>query len=113
MNQTINLGDTLTRLYDTIESRRGADPESSYTAALLDAGLSRCAKKFGEEAVETALATIGGDKQALREETADVLYHLLVLLALSDVELDEIAAVLVSREGVSGLEVKAARGRDI
>ncbi len=104
------LGDILIRLYAVIEARRGAAPAESYTASLLAAGTPRCAKKFGEEAVEAAIAGVEGDRAALAEETADVLYHLLVLMASAEVSLDDVAAVLVKRQGVSGHEEKSARG---
>ena len=103
------LGDVLTRLYETIEARKGAAPDASYTAALLEAGAARCAKKFGEEAVEAALAGASGDRSALKQETADVLYHLLVLMASTGVEPKDVAAALSAREGVSGHEEKASR----
>ena len=104
------LGDVLTRLYETIEARKGAAPDASYTAALLEAGAARCAKKFGEEAVEAAIAGAMGDKEALTDEAADVLYHLLVLMAAADVAPADVASVLAKREGVSGHEEKAGRG---
>ena len=103
------LGDVLTRLYEIILSRRHAAPEESYTASLLASGPLRCAKKFGEEAVEAALAGASGDRSALKQETADVLYHLLVLMASAGVEPKDVAAALSAREGVSGHEEKASR----
>lgn len=99
----------LDRLAATIAARRTADPEKSYTARLLKEGVERCAKKFGEEAVEAALAAVKGDKVAVANEAADVLYHLMVLLAAAGVEPDEVYAVLTAREGRSGLEEKASR----
>lgn len=107
---TDSLGDVLTRLYETVEARKGASPDASYTASLLAAGPARCAKKFGEEAVEAAIAGAMGDKTALTDETADVLYHLLVLMAAADVAPADVAAVLAKREGVSGHDEKAGRG---
>lgn len=104
-----SIGDVLERLFTTIESRREADPKSSYTAQLLHSGIERCAKKFGEEAVEAALAGVGNDKSALTAEAADVLYHLLVLLAARDVTLEEVASALQAREGISGIDEKASR----
>ena len=104
------LGDVLTRLYGTIEARKGAAPDASYTASLLAAGAARCAKKFGEEAVEAAIAGAIGDKAALTEEAADVLYHLLVLMAAADVVPADVAKALAGREGVSGHDEKAGRG---
>ncbi len=81
---TSDLGETLNDLFATIEARKGADPKASYTASLLAAGRARCARKFGEEAIETVIAGTQGDKTALAEEAADALYHLLVLLAAND-----------------------------
>ena len=87
----------LAELERVIEARRGADPGSSYTAKLLDRGVKRCAQKVGEEGVEVALAATAGDREELVEESADLLYHLLVVLAASDVGLDEVLAVLQDR----------------
>jgi phosphoribosyl-ATP pyrophosphohydrolase len=99
----------LDRLHDTIVARRSADPGKSYTAKLLAEGVERCAKKFGEEALETALAAMKGDKAAIAAESADVLYHLLVLWAACGVEPASVFAALEAREGTSGLEEKARR----
>ena len=101
--------DVIDRLAATVASRRGADPAASWTAKLLSEGPERCAKKFGEEAVETVIAAVSGDKDATASESADVLYHLLVLLAATGVSLDDVAAKLEAREGRSGLEEKASR----
>jgi phosphoribosyl-ATP pyrophosphohydrolase len=101
--------DTLDRLAAVIEARKGADPASSYTAKLLSEGAERLAKKFGEEAVETVIAAAAGDKAGLAAESADLIYHWLVLLAGLGVGLDEVAAKLEAREGTSGLAEKAAR----
>ena len=101
--------DVLTRLAATIEGRKGADPSSSYTAKLLAGGPSLAAKKFGEEAIETVIAAMQADKDALAAESADVIYHWLVLLAASGVGLNEVAAKLEAREGTSGIEEKAGR----
>lgn len=103
------LGAVMARLFETIKSRRDASPTTSYTAALLDAGAVRCAQKFGEEAVEVAIAGATGDKAALTAEAADALYHLLVLLAAAGVSPADIARELKRREGVSGHAEKAAR----
>jgi phosphoribosyl-ATP pyrophosphohydrolase len=103
------LTETLARLNATIQTRRGADPSSSYTARLLAEGPERAAKKFGEEAIETVVAAIQGDADALAAESADLLYHWLVLLAASGVDPDAVAAKLDAREGRSGLDEKAAR----
>ena len=101
--------ETIERLNALIASRRGADPASSYTAKLLADGPQRVAKKVGEEAVETALAAVSGDKAAIAAESADLIYHWLVLLAATGVELDAVAAQLEAREGRSGIEEKASR----
>ncbi len=91
------------------ERARDGDPATSYTAKLLQEGVERCAKKFGEEAVEAAIAAVAGDKAGLTEEAADVLYHLLVTLAASGVALADVMAALEKRTGQSGLAEKAAR----
>src|ERR1700733_1018310 len=98
--------DILARLDAVIASRRGADPASSYTAKLLAGGPTLAARKFGEEAVEAVLAAAQGDPDALAAESADVIYHWLVLLAASGVSLDDVAAKLEAREGTSGLDEK-------
>ena len=100
----------LTRLAATIAARKGADPESSWTAKLLSKGPEKCAEKFGEEAVEAIIEAVKGDRAQLTAEAADVLYHLLVMLASRDVTLDDVQAELARREGVSGIAEKAARG---
>jgi phosphoribosyl-ATP pyrophosphohydrolase len=97
------------RLFALIASRKGADPASSYTAKLLAGGVQRCAKKLGEEAVETALAAVSGDKKAIAAESADLLYHLLATWAACGISPDEVYAALRAREGKSGLAEKAAR----
>ncbi len=99
----------LERLAATIESRKGADPDSSWTAKLLAKGPEKCAEKFGEEAVEAIIAAVKDDKANLTYEAADVLYHLLVMLAARDVDLADVLAELERREGVSGIEEKAGR----
>ncbi len=102
--------DVLAALADTVAARRGASPDTSYTAKLLAKGTEHCAKKFGEEAVETALAAMTGDKAHIAGESADALYHLLVLLASCDVPLQQVMAELERRFDLSGLAEKAARG---
>jgi len=97
------------RLAAVIEARKGADPSSSYTAKLLADGPLRVAKKLGEEAVETVLAAASGDKPAIAAESADLIYHWLVLLAATGVTLDDVADALKAREGRSGIEEKASR----
>ena len=100
---------TLERLAATIEARKGADPDSSWTAKLLSKGAEKCAQKFGEEAIEAVMAVAKNDRQNLVYESADVLYHLLVMLAARGVGLDEVMAELERREGTSGIAEKAAR----
>jgi phosphoribosyl-ATP pyrophosphohydrolase len=101
--------ETLRTLEATIAARRDADPASSYVAKLNAAGVAHIARKFGEEAVETVIASLSGDKAALTAEAADVLFHLLVLLGAKDITLADVEAELVRREGMSGIAEKAAR----
>ena len=105
------MSDVLLQLVATIRSRREAASDSSYTRQLLDAGPARCAKKFGEEAVETVIAAIGESDEALKAEAADLLYHLLVLLEARGVSFEEVLAVLDQRSGTSGLKEKAERSK--
>src|SRR5260221_14030860 len=98
------------RLYATIASRRKADPKKSYTAALIKRGIAQCAKKLGEEGVEAALAAVSKNKRAIRAESADVLYHLLVVWAASGIKPKDVYAELARREGKSGLAEKNSRG---
>ncbi|MCA3554331.1 phosphoribosyl-ATP diphosphatase [Aestuariivirga sp.] len=104
--------DVLASLADEVVERRQASPGSSYTAKLLSQGVEKCAKKFGEEAVELALASVLRDTAHVTAEAADVLYHLLVLLAASDVKLTDVMGELARRQGVSGLAEKASRPKD-
>jgi phosphoribosyl-ATP pyrophosphohydrolase len=101
---------TLHDLAATILSRKGADPESSWTAKLFAKGPEKCAEKFGEEAVEAIIEAVKGDRARLTAEAADVLYHLLVMLAARDITLADVEAELARREGTSGIAEKAARG---
>ena len=101
-------GSILDRLFATIASRRGADPGVSYTAKLFSEGRARIAKKLGEEAVETVIAAVEEDS-TLAAESADLLYHLLVLWADAGIAPAEIWTALESRIGVSGIAEKAAR----
>jgi len=103
-------GFTLDDLAAIIRARRAASAEKSYTKSLFDAGPARIAKKFGEEAVEAVIASLGDDKTALTSEAADVLYHLLVMLESGGVSLADVLAELDSRTRQSGHEEKAARG---
>lgn len=103
------LGQALDTLIADIDARASADPKASYTASLLAAGVHKCAKKLGEEAVETALAAVSGDKQALANEAADLLYHLIVTLKSANADHTLVAAALATRRGVSGHDEKANR----
>lgn len=96
-------------LYEVIASRRSADPETSYTAQLMSEGAAKCAQKIGEEAVEAAIAAVQNKHDDLVRESADLIYHLLVLLAVQDIKLTEVYAELARRRARSGLEEKASR----
>ncbi|WP_417269511.1 phosphoribosyl-ATP diphosphatase [Celeribacter sp.] len=104
------MSDILKDLEATIVARKEADPESSWTAKLLSKGPEKCAEKFGEEAIEAIIAAAKNDRDNLTYEAADVLYHLLVMLAARDVALDDVLNELARRQGVSGIAEKAARG---
>ena len=101
--------DTLFKLEETIASRKGAPRESSYVAALNAKGLDAILKKVGEEATETVIAGKGGDREEIIRETADLLFHTLVMLGHQDISLAEVLAELERREGVSGLDEKKSR----
>lgn len=100
----------LDALFETIISRKAGDPASSYTAKLVAGGAPLCARKLGEEAVETIVAALSGDRQALVSESADLLYHWLVLLAERGIDPAAVYAELERREGRSGIDEKASRG---
>lgn len=100
---------TLADLERRVEERAKASPNESHTAKLLSRGVERCAKKFGEEAVEAVIAAVGNDRAGLVAETADVLYHLLVMLRASGVPLEAVMKELEGRTAQSGLQEKAAR----
>jgi phosphoribosyl-ATP pyrophosphohydrolase len=101
--------DSLARLERTIIARRDADPATSYVAKLRARGRPKMAQKLGEEAVETVIAALGGDKAELTGEAADLLFHLIALLADCGVSLADVCAELDRREGLSGLDEKASR----
>ncbi len=103
------LGPALERLWQVIQARRGADPESSYTARLFARGRAKIAQKLGEEAVEAVIEGVGENPAALIGESADLIYHLLVLWAAAGISPTDVAAELVRREGTSGLDEKRAR----
>ena len=100
---------TLEDLFASIEVRATADPEKSWTASLLAQGPEKCAEKFGEEAIEAIIEAVKDDKMRLTSEAADVLYHLMVMLAARDVSLDDVVAELAKRQGQSGVAEKASR----
>lgn len=100
---------TLDDLFATIVARKGTDPDISWTAKLLAKGPEKCAEKFGEEAIEAIIEAVKGDSHALTAEAADVLYHLLVMLAARDVALDDVMTELTRRQGTSGIAEKASR----
>lgn len=106
------MADTLHDLEATIAARRGGDPTASYTAKLFARGRAKIAQKLGEEAVETVIAAMQDDPAGLTGEAADLLFHLLVLLADAGVPLDAVLAELRRREGMSGVAEKAARRPD-
>ena len=93
----------------TILSRKGADPDTSWTAKLLAKGPEKCAEKFGEEAIEAIIEAVKDNKAGLASEGSDVLYHFLVMLAARDVALDDVLQVLAERQGLSGIAEKASR----
>jgi phosphoribosyl-ATP pyrophosphohydrolase len=103
---------TLRDLEKRVQERAAISADVSYTRKLLDKGVAHCAKKLGEEAVETVLAAVAEDRDRLISETADLLYHLLVVLQARGVTLADIEAALAQRTGQSGLEEKASRKRD-
>ena len=103
---------TIHDLAATIDARAASTAEASYTRKLLDKGVEQCAKKLGEEAVETVIAALSKDREPLVAESADLIYHLLVLLKARGVRLDEVEAALAQRTSMSGLEEKASRKKD-
>ena len=109
MTHANNASKTLDDLYATILARKSADPDSSWTAQLLAKGPEKCAEKFGEEAIEAIIEAVKDDKTALTNEAADVLYHLLVMLAARDVPLNDVIKTLTDRQSSSGLVEKASR----
>lgn len=103
---------TIEALEARLAERASASPESSYTAKLLSKGVEKCAQKLGEEAVETVIAALGNDREELVKESADLIYHLLVLWRAKGVSLAEVSEELDRRTAQSGLAEKAARGKD-
>ena len=103
----------LDRLFDVVLSRQDADPVVSHSARLLSRGPAKVAQKFGEEAVECLIEAVAGNRDALVAESADVLYHLIVLWVSAGVGADAIWAELARREGISGIAEKAARAKPL
>jgi phosphoribosyl-ATP pyrophosphohydrolase len=103
------MSDILDRLEASIAQRRGASPDSSYVASLFAKGREKIAQKVGEEATETVIAALSGDPAKLTSEAADLLFHLMILLAEGGLSVNDVLAELERREGLSGLEEKAAR----
>ena len=104
--------EVLKHLQGVIQSRKNASADSSYTASLFQRGRKRIAQKVGEEAVETVIAAVTDDKEHIVSESADLIYHLLVLLCDAGLTLEDVCAVLERREGVSGLEEKKNRKKE-
>ena len=99
----------LHELATTIDARKSADPDGSWTAKLLAKGPEKCAEKFGEEAIEAIIEAVKGNRDGMVSEGADVLYHFLVMLAARDVALDDVLSELARRQGLSGIVEKASR----
>ena len=102
----------LLRLFETVESRKAADPAVSYTAKLFSKGTKRIAQKVGEEAVETVIAAVAEDPEHIISESADLLYHLCVLWANAGVHPDQVFRTLEQREGISGITEKNSRPKE-
>ena len=103
------MSDVLERLYKVIQERRKADPETSYIAKRLKQGTEKIAQKLGEEAVETVISAVTKDREGVINESADLLFHWLLLLADADIKVSEVMNELEKREGTSGLDEKASR----
>ncbi len=103
------INNTLQKLYDTILSRKGEDASASYTASLFAKGVNKITQKVGEETIETCIESINGNKEKIAQESADLIYHLLVLWAHHDITPQDIMDVLEAREGISGIDEKNSR----
>jgi phosphoribosyl-ATP pyrophosphohydrolase len=102
--------DILARLQAVIEARKGGDPETSYVAKRLSQGTAKIAQKVGEEAVETAIAAVSSGREAVVAESADLLFHLMILWADAGIAPDDVLQELARREGISGIDEKKSRG---
>jgi phosphoribosyl-ATP pyrophosphohydrolase len=109
MTKEPDIGDVIARVFEVIEGRQGADPDTSYVAKLYARGRAKIAQKVGEEAVEAAIAAVQGEKAHVVAESADLLFHLMVLWADAGIKPSDIAAELARREGLSGIEEKKRR----
>ena len=101
--------DIFDQVFQVIQSRKNADPSKSYVASLYQKGLRKIAEKVGEEAVETVIAAVGRDDKEVIAESADLMFHLMILLAELDLTLDDIRDELARREGISGIDEKNSR----
>ena len=101
--------DILIRLAQTIENRKNGGDEKSYVSELIQSGSEKCAEKFGEEAIEAIIEAVKGDKAGLTAEAADVIYHLMVMLASRDISLDDVVDELAKRQAKSGIAEKDSR----
>jgi len=109
MSKNENTDAIIARLFDTIASRKGGDASGSYTAKLFARGTDKIAQKLGEEAVETVIAAVTKDRDGTIGESADLIYHLLVLWADAGIRPEDVLAELERREGISGIAEKASR----
>lgn len=112
MNNDLQARHVLERLFDTVVSRKDAPPSLSHSARLMARGRNKIAQKFGEEAVECVIEAVNGDRDAFISESADVLYHLIVMWVDAGIHPSDIWAELERREGTSGIEEKASRPKD-
>ena len=103
--------DILDQVFQVIQSRKNADPSKSYVASLYQKGLHKIAEKVGEEAIETVIAAVGGDNKEVIAESADLIFHLMILLAELDLTLDDVRDELARREGISGIDEKNSRSK--
>jgi phosphoribosyl-ATP pyrophosphohydrolase len=101
--------DTLYKLFNTIQGRKGADPEQSYVAKLMSKGVAKIAKKVGEEGVETSIAAVEANKDATIRESADLMFHLMILWSIMNITPEDVMKELERREGVSGIAEKNSR----
>ena len=109
----MSTNDTLERLYKVIEERRGDDPKESYVAKRMKQGTAKISQKLGEEAVETVIAAMQNDKEEMVKESADLIFHWLLLLVDQGVSLAAVMEELTRREGKSGIEEKKRRSNDV